>query len=249
MSQELPVVAVAGRPRPAQRALARDLPPDRRELSGDRRAGRLAQSRAHHPDDAVAGLGAQRDGGPGAAGPRLRAAHLRGPAADRTGLALLRRRADAGRRSHRQRPQGDRGAGGRRRHRRIGGLRAQRGLRHAVRTDPRRRRGADGKVEYAAQAHRVRAAGAGARAGGAGVRGRAGREPHPEPAARAAELGADRRPPISSMRASAAARSPRRAPSSTARSRRARPSSTSSPSGSCRPGLPAGRAARARSAS
>ena len=52
----------AGRPRAAQRALARDFPPDRRELSGDRRAGRLAQSRAHHPDDAVAGLGPQRHG-------------------------------------------------------------------------------------------------------------------------------------------------------------------------------------------
>ena len=58
-----------------------------------------------------------------------------------------------------------------------------------------------------------------------------------------------RRPPTSSMRASAAARWPRRASSSTARSRRARPSSISSPSASCRPALRAGRAARARSAS
>ena len=43
------------------------------------------------------------------------------------------------------------------------------------------------KIEHAAQAHRVRAARAGARAGGSGCRGRAGREPRAHAAARAAQ--------------------------------------------------------------
>src|SRR5579862_2649600 len=54
----------ASEPRFAQRALARDFPPDRGKLSGDRRARRLAQSVAHLADLAVAGLRAQRDVGP-----------------------------------------------------------------------------------------------------------------------------------------------------------------------------------------
>src|ERR1043165_4134784 len=104
----------------AQRALARDLPADRRELSRDRRTGRLAQSRADHSDDLVARLGAQRDGRPRAARARLRAAHLRRATADRAGAALLRRCADAGRRYHRAGPPGDRGASRGRRHVEIG---------------------------------------------------------------------------------------------------------------------------------
>ena len=183
------------------------------------------------------------------AGLRLCAAHLGRPAADRAGPALLRRCADADRRSHRERPQGDRGAGRRRRHREVGGIGAQRCLRHAVRTVPRGRRRAGGEVEHAAQAHRVRAARARARPGGAGLGGRAGREPHPRPAARAADLGAvgsHQLPQRAHPRPHAA---PRRASSSSARSRRARPSSISSPSASCRRALRAGRAARARSAS
>src|SRR5579885_1131276 len=47
-----------GQPRLSERALARDFPPDRRELSGDRRAAGLAQSLAHPADPAVAGFGA-----------------------------------------------------------------------------------------------------------------------------------------------------------------------------------------------
>ena len=88
----------AGEPRAAQRALARDFPPDRRELSRDRRAGRLAQHLAPDHDAAVAGLGPQRDVGPRTARPRLCAAHLGRAAADRTRAALLRRRADGDRR-------------------------------------------------------------------------------------------------------------------------------------------------------
>src|SRR6202040_1277023 len=81
----------------AQRTLARDLPADRRILSRDRRAGRLAQHLAPHSDDVVARLGAQRDVGPGAARPDLRAAHLGRAAPDRTWPALLRRCADGDR--------------------------------------------------------------------------------------------------------------------------------------------------------
>ena len=49
-STTIPIGLIAAEvgPRPAQRALARDFSPDRRELSGDRRAGRLAQPVAHH---------------------------------------------------------------------------------------------------------------------------------------------------------------------------------------------------------
>src|SRR6516162_1764427 len=95
----------------AQRALARDFPSDRRELSCDRRAGRLAQPVAHHSDDAVAGFGAQRDAGPGAARAHLCAAHFGRPAADRTRSAVLCRCPDANRRSERQGPHRHRGPG------------------------------------------------------------------------------------------------------------------------------------------
>src|SRR3984957_9274688 len=65
----------------AQRALARDFSHDRRELSGHRRARRIAQFGAHSADDPVAGVRAQRHVGPRAARPCLRAAHLGGPSA------------------------------------------------------------------------------------------------------------------------------------------------------------------------
>ena len=67
----------------AQRALAHHLPADRRDLSGDRRAGRLAQPVARTAHDAVAGLDPQRHVGPRASGAHLRAAHLGRPPADR----------------------------------------------------------------------------------------------------------------------------------------------------------------------
>ena len=104
------------RHRGAERPLARDLPADRRELSRDRRAGRLAQSLAHPADDALAGLGAQRHGGPRGAGPDLRAAYQRRPPADRTRPALLRRRDARDRRRLGRGAGQDRGAdaGGRR---------------------------------------------------------------------------------------------------------------------------------------
>ena len=155
------------RPRAAQRALARDLPADRRELSGDRRAGRLAQPLPAHPDDAVAGLGAQRDVRPRAARADLCAAHLGRPAADRARPALLRRRADGDRRPAR-RPTGASIEAQVAARGQIIRRRAQRGLRHALRPHARGRRGAQRQVERAAQAHRVRAARARARAGRAG---------------------------------------------------------------------------------
>src|SRR5262245_36747310 len=77
-----------GEPRAAQRPLARDLPPDRRELSRDRRPGRLAQPVTADPNPAVARIGAQRDGRPRAARLDLCAAHLGRTPTDRAGLAL-----------------------------------------------------------------------------------------------------------------------------------------------------------------
>src|ERR1043165_8320814 len=74
-----------GGPRAAQRTLARDLPPDRRKLSRDRRAGRLAQSGAPDPDDLVAGLGAQRHGRSRTRWAFVRAAYVSGAAAARPG--------------------------------------------------------------------------------------------------------------------------------------------------------------------
>ncbi len=181
-----------GQPRRAQRALARDFPPDRRELSDDRRAGRLAQSGAHPADRAVAGLGAQRDVGPRAARPDLCAAYLGRPAADRARPALFRRRADGGRRSHRRRPPLDRGAGRRRRQQQVAGVDPHRGLADAVGADPLRQHRAHRQEQRAAQAHRIRAARSRARAGGAGGRGRRGREPRAQYPGRPADLGADR---------------------------------------------------------
>ena len=81
------------RPGEPERALARNLPPHRRILSFDRRAGRIAAPVAHAADLAVAGLGAQRDAGSRGARPHLRAARQRRPAADPARPALLRRRA------------------------------------------------------------------------------------------------------------------------------------------------------------
>ena len=181
-----------GEPRRAQRALARDFPADRRELSDDRRAGRLAQPVAHPADAAVAGLGAQRDVGPRAARPDLCAAYLGRPAADRAWAALLRRCADADRRSHRRGPPLDRGAGRRRRATAVARKRADRSLADAVGPDALGRRRAHRQEQRAAQAHRIRAARAGARARGAGGRRRPGREPRAQCPGRPADVGADR---------------------------------------------------------
>src|ERR1051325_12121695 len=92
-----------GEPRAAERSFARDLPADRRKLSGDRRAARLAQPVAADPDAAVAGVGPQRHGGPRAARPDLRATHVGRTIADRARPALLRRRAEADTRTPRER--------------------------------------------------------------------------------------------------------------------------------------------------
>ena len=96
----------------------------------------------------------------------------------------------------------------------IGRGGARRGLDAAVGPDPGRGRGADRKIQFAAEAYRIRAAGAGARAGGAGRRRRPGREPRADAAARRSLVGADRKPPISSMRGSAGARWRKRASNS-----------------------------------
>ena len=224
VAQDVPIGQHADQPGAAQRALARDFPADRRELSDDRRAARLAQPVAADHHAAVAGLGAQRHGRPRAARPDLCAAHLGGPAADRTGAALLRRCADAGRRPQRERAPPDRVAG--RRRRQVGRERADRGVGPAVRAHARRRRGADREVERAAEEHRVRAARARARAGRAGRRGRPGREPRRQPAGRPADLGAGRGRQLPQRahprqdagrgaRPSWSRRAPRRRPSST----------------------------------
>ena len=166
----------AGGPRSTQRAFARYFPPDRGELSRHRRAGGLAQHLTPDHDAALARFGAQRDVGPGAARPHLCAAHLGRPAADRDGAALLRGRADGNRRPRRSRPARDGGQG--RGRRQVHGGGAERSLGHAVRPHARGRRGAGRQIERAAQAHRVRAARARARAGHPGGGGRPGREPH-----------------------------------------------------------------------
>src|SRR5471030_3008149 len=72
---------------PAQPAFTRYFSSNRRELSRNRRTGRLAQHFAPDRDAAVAGLGAQCDVGPRATRPDLRAAYLGRPAADGTWLA------------------------------------------------------------------------------------------------------------------------------------------------------------------
>ena len=127
-----------------------------------------------------------------AARPDLRAAYLGGPAADRTRLAVLRRRPDAGRRSHRSGAAVDPDPACLRRPGAIGRGRARRGADAAVRPDPGGRGGADREIQFAAETYRIRAAGAGAGAGGAGRRGRPGREPRADAAAGRSLLGADR---------------------------------------------------------
>ena len=92
----------------------------------------------------------------------------------------------------------------------IGRGGARRSLDAAVRPDPRRRRGADRQIQFAAETYRIRAAGAGTRAGGAGRRGRPGRKPRADAAARRSLVGADGSDAISSMRGSAGERSPKR---------------------------------------
>ena len=187
----IPPDRAAIRAGPAQRAFARHFSANRRELSGDRRARRLAE---HLPPDrrsAVAGLGAQRDGRSRAARPDLCAAYLRRPAADRARPAFLRRRLDAGRRPHRGRAAIDPEPARVRRPCAIGRSGAWRSPDPAVRPDPRGRRGADRQIQYAPQAYRVRAAGTRARAGRAGRRGRPGREPRPDLAARRSPVRAD----------------------------------------------------------
>ena len=247
MAQDVPDRQSQVEPRADQRALARDLPPDRRELSGDRRAGRLAQHLAPDHDAAVAGLGAQRDVGPRAARPHLCAAHLGRTAADRAGLALLRRCADGDRRPRRRRPARHGGQG--RGRRQVHGRGAQRGLRHALRPHARGRRGAGGEVERAAQAHRVRAARARARAGRAGAGGRPGREPHHHHPGRAADLRAHRGLELPQRARARPHAGGSQGASSNGRSRRSRRSSTRSPRRSSRPASRAGRAATATTAS
>src|SRR5580692_1304585 len=78
---------IACRARPAQRTLAGYFSSNRRELSRDRRTRRLAQHFAADRRAAVAGVGAQRDGGPRGARPDLRPAYLGRTAADRIRLA------------------------------------------------------------------------------------------------------------------------------------------------------------------
>src|SRR3954454_12905449 len=82
--------------RPAQRALARYISSNRRELSRNRRTRRFAQYFAPDRGSAIVGLGAQCDVGSRATRPDLRAAHLGRPAADRTGLTFFCRCLDAG---------------------------------------------------------------------------------------------------------------------------------------------------------
>ena len=177
---------------PAQRALARHFSSNRRELSRDRRAGRLAQHLAPDRGAAVAGLGAQRDVRSRAARPDLCAAYLGGPAADRTRPALLRRCPDAGRRSHRSGAAIDPEPARLRRPGAIGRSRPWRGPDAAVGPDAGGGGGADREIQFAAEAYRIRAAGTGAGAGGAGRRGRPGREPRADLAAGRSLVGADR---------------------------------------------------------
>ena len=212
---------------PAQRAFAGYISPDRRELSGDRRTGRLAQHLAPDRGAAVAGLGAQRDGRSRAARPDLCAAYLGRAAADRIRAALLCRCPDAGRRSHRSRTAIDPDPACFRRQGAIGRGRARRGADPAVRPYPGGRRGVDRQIQFAAEAYRVRSAGTGAGAGRAGRRRRPGRKSRAGAAAGRAFLGADRSRPISSMRGFAGGRWRKRGSNSKPRWRKAAPNSTS----------------------
>ena len=121
----------------------------------------------------------------------LCAAYLGRAAADRTRAALLRRCADADRRL----TESDR----RSIEAQVAGRPASRSeavlteaSQAALRADPLGRRRADRQDQRAAQAHRVRPAGAGARAGRAGGGRWAGREPRLNVPARAADLRAGR---------------------------------------------------------
>ena len=152
---------VAGQLGAAQRALARDLQADRRELSGDRRAGRLAQSSSRilpmtlspasvrnvMPDLEHLGL---------VYAPHTSAGRL----PTETRPALLRRCADADRRSDRARTASTIEAQvARLGHGAVARHRADRSLGAAVR--PHRVRAGvvlDREVERAPEAHRVRAA-------------------------------------------------------------------------------------------
>ena len=89
----------------ARRARSRNLSPHRRLLSGERRTGRLAPALAHAADVALAGLGSQRDAGPGGTRPHLRSPYQRRPAADAARPQILRRCAA---RIRRPRPRGAR---------------------------------------------------------------------------------------------------------------------------------------------
>ena len=174
-------------PAEAERALAHHLPRDRRELSGDRRGGGLAQSRPPSAHDAVAGLRAQRHVGPGALRADLCATHLRRPPAHGDGLAAVRRRPARGRRPDRGRAPGHRGAdrGAAREGVRAG---ADRGRRDDLGPFPLRRRRARRQAGGQAQACRVRGAGARQGAGGDGRRGPGRGEPGHHAAARSAAL-------------------------------------------------------------
>ena len=210
----------------AQRALAHHLPADRRELSGHRRSGRLAQPVAPSAHDAVAGLDPQRHVGPGAPGPDLRAAHLGRPAADRGGPAHVRRRPARDRRPHRRRAPPDRGAAAHQA-REVGRAGAERRRRDDLRPVALRRRGARRQAGEQAQAHRVRAARARQGAGRPGRRRPERREPGDRPARRAAAVEPDRRPPTTSTPTSAASPWARPGRRSRGSSPRPRPSSTS----------------------
>src|SRR5260370_18108573 len=156
------------RARPAQRAFAGYISSNRRELSSDRRTRRFAQHFAPDRGAAVAGLGAERDVGSGAARPDLCAAYVGGTAADRIGFAVFRRCLDAGRRSHRTGTAVDPEPACVRRQGATSRGPPSRSLDAAVRPDTGRRGGADRKIQFAAEAYRIRAAGAGTGAGGAG---------------------------------------------------------------------------------
>src|SRR5665213_3774731 len=138
-------------PRPAQRALARHLSSNRRELPCHRRAGRLAQYFAPDRNAAVAGLGAQRDGRSRTTRPDLCAAYLGREAADRNRLAVLRRRPDAGRRSHRTRTAIDPEPAYFRRQGAVGRGSPRRGPDPAVGPDPGGGGGADREIQFTAK--------------------------------------------------------------------------------------------------
>src|SRR3954447_15600152 len=177
---------------PAQRALAGHISSNRREFPDDRRARWLAQHFTPDRGSTVARVGAERDGRSRATRPDICAAYFRGPVADRIRFAVLRRRLDAGRRSYRTGATVDPESACIRRQGAIGRGRAWRSVDAAFRPDPRGGGGANGKIEFAAEAHRIRAARAGASTRCARRRGRPGREPGVDVAARGSVFGAHR---------------------------------------------------------